>query len=161
MSPRSILLTVNVAGVLTVATLLVAQAPEPLWGTWKTVPSKSTYSPGPAPKSNFKKYEPYKGGVKAQQDLVTAKDEKRHVEIIGAFDGKDYPGTGNPDVDTYAFQRVDAHNYVVTQKKAGKVTITSKMTIAPDGKSRVVNQTGTDAQGRPVKNSVTWEKVTQ
>ena len=159
MRTRSLLLVVNLAGVLAVAAVLAAQATEPLFGTWKTVPSKSTYSPGPAPKTNSKKYEPYKGGLKAQQEAVTATGETRHVEVTGAFDGKDYPGTGNPDVDTYSFQRVDAHNYVVTQKKAGKVTITSKMKIAPDGKSRVVTQTGTDTKGRPVNNSVYWEKV--
>jgi hypothetical protein len=161
MRTRTILLVVNAAGVLALAAVLVAQAADPLFGTWKTVPAKSTYSPGPAPKNNTKKYEPYKGGVKAQQDLVTAKGETRHVEVTGAFDGKDYPGTGNPEVDTYSFQRVDAHNYVVTQKKGGKVTITSKMKIAADGKSRVVTQTGTDTQGRAVNNSVYWEKVTQ
>jgi hypothetical protein len=158
---RFTLLAVNVAGVLAVAAVLVAQAADPLFGTWKTVAAKSTYSPGPAPKNNTKKYEAYKGGVKAQQELVTAKGETRHVEVTGAFDGKDYPGTGNPEADTYAFQRIDAFNYVVTQKKAGKVTMTSKMKIAPDGKSRVVSQTGTDAQGRPVSNSVYWEKLPQ
>ena len=160
-STRSVLLTVNVAGVLAVAAVLAAQSGEPLFGTWKIVPEKSTYSPGPAPKTNTKKYEPYKGGLKAQQDSVTATGEKRHVEVTASFDGKDYPGTGNPEVDTYAFQRIDAHNYVVTQKKDGKVTITSKMTIAADGKTRVVKQTGKDFKGRPVDNSVFWEKLKQ
>ena len=158
---RPTLLAINVAGVLAVTTVLIAQAADPIFGTWKTVAAKSTYSPGPAPKNNTKKYEPYKGGLKAQQDLVTAKGETRHVEVTAAFDGKDYPGTGNPEVDTYAFQRIDNLNYVVLQKKAGKVTMTSKMKIAPDGKTRVVTQTGTDAQGRAVSNSVFWEKVSQ
>ena len=137
---------------------LLAQSQEAFYGLWKVDMSKSKYSPGPAPKSNMKKYEPWKDGFKATQDMVTAKGEKVHVEVIAKVDGKDYPGKGSPDADTYAFKRIDAHSYEVTQKKDGKVTIVAKMVVAPDGKSRSIIQTGKNANGEPVNNTVYWDR---
>ena len=140
------------------ALALLAQTQEAFYGLWKVDLSKSKYSPGPAPKSNMKKYEPWKDGFKATQDMVTAKGEKVHVEVIAKVDGKDYPGKGSPDADTYAFKRIDAHSYEVTQKKDGKVTIVAKMVVAPDGKSRSIIQTGKNAKGEPVNNTVYWDR---
>lgn len=137
---------------------LLAQAQEAFYGLWKVDLSKSKYSPGPAPKSNMKKYEPWQDGFKATQDIVTAKGEKVHVEVIAKVDGKDYPGKGSPDADTYAFKRIDAHTYEVTQKKDGKVTIVAKMTVAADGKSRSIVQTGKNSKGEPVNNQIYWDR---
>jgi len=140
------------------ALALLAQTQEAFYGLWKVDLSKSKYSPGPAPRSNMKKYEPWKDGFKATQDMVTAKGEKVHVEVIAKVDGKDYPGTGSPDADTYAFKKLDARTYEVTQKKDGKVTIVAKMVVAPDGKSRSIVQTGKNAKGEPVNNQIYWDK---
>jgi len=140
------------------ALALLAQTQEAFYGLWKVDLSKSKYSPGPAPKSNMKKYEPWKDGFKATQDMVTAKGEKVHVEVIAKVDGKDYPGSGSPDADTYAFKKLDARTYEVTQKKDGKVTIVAKMVVAPDGKSRSIVQTGKNAKGEPVNNQIYWDK---
>ena len=137
---------------------LLAQAQEAFYGLWKVDLSKSKYSPGPAPKSNMKKYEPWQDGFKATQDMVNAKGEKVHVEVIAKVDGKDYPGKGSPDADTYAFKRIDAHSYEVTQKKDGKVTIVAKMTVAADGKSRSIVQTGKNSKGEPVNNQIYWDR---
>ena len=142
MRKQTLLVIANVAGVLAVAVALVAQNTEALFGTWTVDVSKSKYSPGPAPKSNTKKFEPWKGGFKATQDMVTAKGDKIHVQLIGKTDGKDYPVSGSPDADTIAIKKVDAHNYEVIQKKDGKVVQNGKMVIAPDGKSRTIAQTG-------------------
>jgi hypothetical protein len=140
------------------ALALLAQSQEAFYGMWKADVSKSKYSPGPAPKSNMKKYEPWQDGFKATQDMVTAKGEKVHVEVVAKVDGKDYPGKGSPDADTYAFKKLDARTYEVTQKKDGKVTIVAKMVVAPDGKSRTITQTGKNAKGEPVNNMVYWDR---
>ena len=158
MRKQTLLVIANVAGVLAVAAALMAQNADLLFGTWTVDVSKSKYSPGPAPKSNTKKFEPWKDGFKATQDLVTAKGDKIHLEMTGKTDGKDYPATGNPDVDTVAMKRLDGHNYEIMQKKNGKVTLTGKMVIAPDGKSRTITQTGKTAKGEPINNMVYWDK---
>ena len=75
------------------------------------------------------------------------------------FDGKDYPVTGNANADMQAFTKIDSHSYQIVGKKGGKVTITSKVVVSPDGKTRTTTQTGTDAQGRTVNNTIVYEKM--
>jgi hypothetical protein len=56
----------------------LAQAEEPLFGTWKMNTPKSKYSPGPVPKSNIAKWEADDAGVKLTVDVVTVSGETQH-----------------------------------------------------------------------------------
>jgi hypothetical protein len=38
------------------------------------------------------------------------------------------------------------------------VTIVAKMMVAPDGKSRSIVQTGKNAKGEPVNNTIYWDR---
>jgi hypothetical protein len=148
---------VTVASVL--AGVLLAQAQESLFGTWRMNAAKSSYSPGPIPKSNIAKWEAVQGGVRLTVDVVPAKGETQHYESTGRFDGKDNPVKGNnPDGDTLAFSKIDARTYEVVTKKGGKNTVTARIVVAADGKTRVTTQMGTDGQGRTVNNSIFYEK---
>ena len=69
---------VALASVALVATLVLipgvrAQSPSNLAGTWKLNLAKSTFSPGPPPKSMTVTYTPVKDGVRIKVDLVPAK----------------------------------------------------------------------------------------
>jgi len=77
----------------------LAQAQEPLFGTWKMNPAKSKYSPGPVPKSNIAKWEADDAGWKVTVDIVPVSGETQHWEASGKFDGKDNPLQGNPDTN--------------------------------------------------------------
>jgi phage gp45-like len=70
------------------------------------------------------------------------------------FDGKDYAVTGDPTSDMRAYKEIDAHTLGLTVKKDGKVTITGKIVVAADGKSRALTSTSTDSAGK--KLSTTW-----
>jgi len=39
------------------------------------------------------------------------------------------------------------------------VTLTAKVVYSPDGKTRTTTQTGTDAQGKAVNNTIVYEKM--
>jgi len=137
----------------------LAHAQEPLFGAWKMNPAKSKYSPGPVPKSNISKWEADDGGVKLTVDVVPVNGEPQHFEASGKFDAKDNPVKGNyPDADTMAFSKIDARTYEIVQKKGGKSTLTSRIVIAVDGKTRIGTQTGKNAQGETVKNTMFFEK---
>jgi hypothetical protein len=69
MERKSTLMGINVAFGLLLTGTLLAQAPEPLFGTWKMNAARSKYSPGPVPKSLIVKWEPLDGGVKITVDL--------------------------------------------------------------------------------------------
>ena len=159
MKRKDILMWINLAIALAVAGTLPAQGQEPLFGTWKMNAAKSKYSPGPIPKSNIAKWESSQGGVKLTVDVMTADGETQHWESSGKFDGKDNPLTGNnPDGDTVTFSKIDARTYETAMKKGGKTTLTARIMVAPDGKTRITTQTGKNAQGKTVKNTMFYEK---
>ena len=43
-------------------------------------------------------------------------------------------------------------------KKAGKVTVTGRVVVSADGKSRTTTLNGTDAKGKKYKNTAVYDK---
>jgi hypothetical protein len=159
MKRKTILLSSSLAVALALAGSPLAQTQEPLFGTWKMNGAKSKYSPGPVPKSNIAKWEADDAGVKLTGDVMPVRGETQHYEASGKFDGKDNPVKGNnPDADTMAFSKIDARTYEVVNKKGGKTTLTARIVVAADGKTRITTQTGKNAQGQTVKNTMFYEK---
>jgi hypothetical protein len=128
-------------------------------GTWKLNVAKSKYSPGPPPKSEMRIYEPFgDDGIKATFNRVDAAGNKVTISYSAMYDGKDYKYTGSPDADTIALTKVDANTVAATLKKNGKVVITTKAVVSPDGKTRTIASTGTDAKGQKFDNVTVFER---
>jgi hypothetical protein len=156
---RTTLIWSSLAVALALAGSMLAEAQEPLFGTWKMDAAKSKYSPGPIPKSNIAKWEADDTGVKLTVDVVPVSGETQHYEATGKFDGKDNPVKGNnPDADTMAFSRIDAHTYETVAKKGGRTTLTARIVVAADGKTRVTTQAGKNARGETVKITMFYVK---
>ena len=128
-------------------------------GTWKLNPSKSQYSPGPAPKSQTLTIEAWgNDGVKYTSDSVAADGKPAHAEFQAKYDGKGYPFKGNPDADVLSYKRIDANNLEATTTLKGKNTTAITVMVSSDGKTRTVTQTGTNAQGQATKISSVYDK---
>jgi hypothetical protein len=152
------LVVVSVALVCALAFATTASAQDPT-GVWKMNAAKSKYSPGPAPKSStITVTAAAGGGYKSVTETVPATGAPTKAELTWMFDGKDHPVTGNPNSTSQAYTKTDATHYTVVSKVAGKATVTSKVAMAADGKSRTATQTGTDAQGKPVNNVIWYDK---
>ena len=137
----------------------LAQAADPQIGTWKLNVAKSTYNPGPAPKSATTKIEAAGAGAKVIVDSTAADGTARHWEFTADYDGKDVPMTGNnPDADTVARTRVNANTVQTISKKAGKVVTTQQSTVSADGKTRTVTSKGVNAAGKTIDNVAVYEK---
>ncbi len=148
----------GVALVSALALAVPALAQDPT-GVWKANIAKSKYSPGPAPKSStITTTAVAGGGFKSVTETVPASGAPTKSEVTWMFDGKDHAVTGNPNSTSQAYTKVDATHYTVVSKVGGKVTVTSKVVLAADGKSRTSTQTGTDAQGKPVNNMIFYDK---
>ncbi len=137
--------------------LTVCFAANPHLGTWKLNEAKSKFSPG-APKNLTVSYEAVGDNIKATLDGVDGAGKPTHNEWTGKFDGKDYPVTGDPDSDERSYKMIDDHTLEVTVKKAGKVTITGRIVISADGKSRTITTTATDAAGKKIKSTAVYDK---
>ncbi len=126
-------------------------------GTWKLNESKSKVAAG-MPKNNTIVFEAAGDSVKVTIDGTTADGKPMHSEWTGKLDGKDYPVTGDPSSDMRSYKQIDDHTLVVNIKNGGKVTITGRVVVSADGKTRTVTTSGTDPQGKKVKGSTVYDK---
>jgi hypothetical protein len=133
-------------------------AADPLAGTWKLNEAKSKFAPGTG-KNTMVVYKDAMGGkVKITTDGVDANGKPTHSEWTGKFAGKDYSVTGDPTSDMRSYTKVNDRTLDFTVKKGGKVTITGRVSVAADGKSRTVTTSGTNAKGKKFKNMAVFDK---
>ena len=128
-----------------------------LTGTWKLNEGKSKIPAG-APKNITVVYEAAGDNTKVTVDGVDGAGKPTHNEWTGKFDGKDYPLTGDPLADTRSYKTVDDHTTDLTNKKDGKATLTGKIVLSADGKTRTVTVSGTDAKGKKVTFTTVYDK---
>jgi hypothetical protein len=143
---------------LLVAGAVSAQGADAVNGTWKLNLAKSTYNPGPAPKSTTIVMDGTDAARKIVVDLTPANGAAVHWEVSGAS-GKQLPVVGtNPNADTYVFKRVNATTLEAQYMKDGKPTLKQTAVVSADGKTLTVTASGTDAQGRTVNNVAVYDK---
>lgn len=133
-------------------------AADPFVGTWVLNPAKSKYTPGPAPKSGTITITVQGKIVNAMMDAVSAAGVASHWMYAANVDGKDYPASGNPDVDTIALHQVDARTVEAVQKKGGKATLTVRRTVSADGKTMTVTSSGKNTAGVAVTTIAVYER---
>jgi hypothetical protein len=143
---------------LTLAVWVVAGAlcfaADPQMGTWKLNEAKSKFAPGTG-KNTMVVYKAATGGqVKITADGVDEHGISRHSEWTGKFDGKDYPVTGDPNSDMRSYRKLDDRNMEFTAKKHGKTTVTGRIEVSPDGKSRIVTTSGRTGLGTAASRAV-------
>ena len=132
-------------------------AENPNMGTWKLNEAKSKFDPG-ATKNTTVVYEAAGDSVKVTTDGTSGTGQPVHTEWTGKFDGKDYPVTGSADADSREYTQVNAHTTTFANKKGGKVTVSGKIVVSPDGKGRTVTVSGTDASGKKVTSTAVYDK---
>jgi len=144
MKARTLVLTCA----LVLSGVIPSLAQAPLMGTWTLNQAKSHMPAGTLATSTLV-YETQGDTIKITNDGTTDTGQPIHTVWVGKFDGKDYPMTGDPTIDTRSYTLVDDHNVLFTSKKAGKVVYTGHVTVAPDGKSRATTTSGTAPDGNP------------
>jgi hypothetical protein len=136
----------------------LAQAGDPLTGTWVLNVAKSTYSPGPAYKSETRTYTATAKGFTYSSKGIDADGKPTANTFTANFDGKYMPLTGSSVADSILVTRDGANNAKSTQKKGDKVVRQTTRVISKDGKTMTITTTGTDAAGKPTKNVEVFDK---
>ena len=157
---------------------VAAQAADPIIGTWVLNVARSTFSPGPAPKSESRTYvmegqetrATFKGvseprryvtvrqEIKATSAKVNGDGTSTTEEWTVVYDGKDRPVTGNPDADTLSLKRIDPFTTEFIQKKDGRVVITGTVRISTDGRVMTITTNGINARGQAITGVSVFEK---
>ena len=128
-------------------------------GTWKLNAKKSHLGRGMTRNMTVKYEMAFPFRTRVTIDGVDAKGKAVHDEWVGAFDGRDYPVTGDPDSDARSYKKIDDHNLEFWVKKGGKVTAMGKLMVSPDGKTRTVNTTGMGRKGKKVHTTAVYDKA--
>ena len=154
MKARTIALTVALCFI---AGTLCFAASDSNIGTWKLNEAKSKFAPGSS-KNVTVVYEVVGDKVKVTVDGIDGAGKPTHNEWTGKYDGKDYPVTGDPTSDERSLKTVDDHTLVLTVQKDDKVTVSGRIVISADGKTRTVTTSTTDSKGKKVENTAVYDK---
>ena len=135
----------------------VCLADNPHMGTWKLNEAKSTFPPG-ATKNKTVVYEPSGDSVKVTVDGVDGAGNAVHSEWTGKFDGKLYALSGDPTSDMRSYKMINERTLALKGVKAGKVTVTGKIVVSVDSRTRTVNATVTGSNGKKMKSWAVYDK---
>jgi hypothetical protein len=160
---RCITRTLMLIALLFLAAVLTAAVPEiglaqTNLGTWKLNLAKSAFSPGPAPRSQTLTFSGTGQNLTDNLEGIDAEGKPLKGVYLHNYDGKFYPTTGAPGVDSTAYTRVDPNIVKFTRMNAGKVVQTGLHVVSSDGKTLTVITTGTDANGRELNSVGVYEK---
>jgi hypothetical protein len=126
-------------------------------GTWKLNEAKSKIAPG-LPKNSTVVNTADGDNVKIAIDGTDAKGQPFHSDWTGKFDGKEYAITGDSSTDMRSYKVINDHTLLAVSKKDGKETISARIVVAADGKSRTVTVSGTNAGGAKVTSTQVYDK---
>jgi hypothetical protein len=153
MKAKTILLTL----VLCVVGAAVCFAQDAQMGTWKLNEAKSKLAPG-GPKNTMVVVEAAGDNVKVTVDGVGSDGKPTHNVWTGKFDGKDYPVAGDPTSDKRSYLKIDDRTLGLNVKKSGKNTISGRIAVSADGKTRTVTVSGTDPTGKKFQSTAVYDK---
>jgi hypothetical protein len=148
---------ITLAVVISLVGLTPCFAEDANMGTWKLNKAKSEIGAG-SPKNTMVVYQAAGDKVRVTVDGVDATGKPTHNEWTGKFDGKDYPVTGDPNSDARSYTKIDDRTLGLNIKKGGRITISGRIVVAADGKSRTVTVRGTDAHGKKFRSHSIYDK---
>jgi hypothetical protein len=141
-----------------VVSVAVAGAPDPVIGTWKLNASKSTFTAGPALKTQTRTYSQSGPTITLVMKSVAADGSEATSKTTYQLDGKDYPVAGNPDFDSLSPQQVDSNTAKFTLKKGGKTVGTTERRVSKDGKTLTTTMKLTTAKGEASESEMVFDK---
>jgi hypothetical protein len=157
---RKLLITAVLAFVAAASGVAIAGSPttDPVVGTWKLNAAKSTFTSGPAIKSQTRTYSQSGNTITLVMKSMAADGTEVTTRTTYQLDGKDYPVTGTPDFDSLSPQQVDSETAKFTLKKGGKAVGTTERTVSKDGKMLTSKMKVTNAKGEKTENTLVFER---
>jgi hypothetical protein len=149
-------------------------AADPVDGTWRINPARSTFSPGPPPKqigTQIRRFATLDGGWHLfELTSVTPEGDPVFQSVAFKIDGRQYPvysstslvpfmTTGRPSNITRAWRRIDAYTTEFTTYTNGVPGLAIVRTVSKDGKTYTETSKGKDGTGRQVNNVVVFDRV--
>ena len=126
-------------------------------GTWKLNESGSKFAAG-ANRNHTVVYTAVGDDLKVTVDGSDGEGKAVHNEWTGKVDGKEYPVSGGTNEETRSYRKIDDRTLEFVGKSGGKVTVTGRVALSADGRTRTVTTTSTGADGNTVENIAVYDK---
>jgi hypothetical protein len=145
------------------ATLLLganlAQAADPIVGTWTLNLSKSKFASA-APASETRTYSQSADGTISLTAKTVGADGREKSETSSfRLDGKEYPYKSDTiDADSVSERRISSHVTTWRLKKDGKVVETGRRTVSRDGRTLTMILRGTNVRGKKSTDVEVFDK---
>jgi hypothetical protein len=120
--------------------------------------SQSAFRPGPPVRSQTRTYTETSRGVRFVLEGISASGTRMFTEYVARYDGKDYPLTGSPSVNSVSLRRVTRLRTDATEKKDGRPVFEVRREISQDAMTMTVTVTGMNAQGQDVANVLVFRR---
>jgi len=146
------------AAAVAAISIAVAAGADPVVGTWQLNLSKSTFTAGPAVKSQTRTYSQSGQRITLVLKSVGADGKESTTRTTYQLDGKDYPVSGAPDYDSLTVKQVDANSAEAVLKKGGKTVGTTTRTVSKDGKTLTAKTKLTAATGQTSESTLLFDK---
>jgi hypothetical protein len=127
-------------------------------GTWKLNEAKSKVPAGMA-KNSTVTYTEQGTNMKVTIDGTDMSGKAFHSIWVGKWDGKAYPVKNNPSYNAIGYRVVNDRTNYIQALKDGKIAWSGTITVAKDGKSRVVSIHGTGANGKKFSGKAVYDKA--
>jgi hypothetical protein len=107
-------------------------------GTWRLVPLKSKYSPGPGPKSETRTYERSPDGLKATVARVYANGNTESITYLANLDSVN-PVFGATEYDTVRLKRITDYESEAVLAHADVIFGIARRVVSRDGKTMTIS----------------------
>jgi hypothetical protein len=135
-----------------------ADATDPVIGTWKWNPEKSTIAADRAPKAITRTYAAAPNGTSMTVTGVNADGSAISQSALLTYDGKDVPFTGSTIWDTLSLKKVNGSTVKSELKKNGKVVGHTTRTISGQGKVLTLTTAYKSAKGGTIHEIDVYDK---
>lgn len=130
-----------------------------LLGEWQFDPQASRFDGG-VPYTRAKaRFTATAACIEVKVEIVEGNDRHIDFEYCDRGDGSDAPVKGNPFYDAETTAWPNPRTAVRMEKRAGKVTGTTMMTVAEDGKSYTATASRTRPDGIRYTSVIVWKRV--
>lgn len=133
-------------------------ASDPVVGTWKLNVSKSTFTSGPALKSQTRTYSQAGPSITLVMKTTGADGAEVTTRTTYKLDGKDYPVKDNPDFDSLMPHQIDRNTTEFTLKRGGKPVGKTSRTVSKDGKTLTSTMQVKSASGEQTDSELVFDK---
>jgi hypothetical protein len=138
--------------------MAVAADSDPVVGTWQLNVAKSTFTAGPALKSQTRTYSQSGDKITLVMKTTAADGKEMTTHTTYQLNGKDFPVMGTPDYDSLSARQIDRNTTEFTLKKGGKAVGTTARTVSKDGKTLTAKSNVTNAKGEKTESVMVFDK---